>query len=113
LENKGGAMRETCIFCVSKHISQAIVLVAESAKGYPFHIWLAVGHLAEAEDECISEFCGLSEKIRKIRLALMGQKGKFEHKSLMNLLIYVRRLAETFNKVKEEDRISNILHCAN
>jgi hypothetical protein len=37
-------MRETCLFCVSKHLSQAIVLTTECAQGYPMHVWLAIGH---------------------------------------------------------------------
>lgn len=36
-------MRNSCLFCVSKHISQAIVLTIESVLGYPIHLWLAAG----------------------------------------------------------------------
>lgn len=45
-------IRETCIECCIKHVAQAVVLLCEVPKGYPLHKWLAVGHLAEAEDEC-------------------------------------------------------------
>ncbi len=102
-------MRETCLFCVSKHIAQAIVLIAESAKGYPFHLWIAVGHLAEAEDECVSEFPELTDNIRKVRLSIMGQEGTFLHTDLMDLLIKVRRIAEPYNKISEEERIKRII----
>lgn len=103
-------MRETCLFCVSKHIAQSIVLVTECAMGYPQHIWLAVGHLAEAETEACSEFPRLAENICKVRLALMGQEGKFQHSDLMKLLRQARLEAELLNGVDEETRILNILY---
>jgi len=106
-------MRETCLFCVSKHISQAIVLVSEAAKGYPYHIWIAIGHLAEAEDECMNDFHNVSQDIRKVRLALMGQDGEFKCNDLMDLLIEVRKVAEFINEVPEEKRIEKILNCKN
>jgi hypothetical protein len=103
-------MRETCLFCVTKHIAKAIVLVCEAVNGYPLHIHLAVGNLSEAEDECASEFPELSHKIRDTRLTLMGQEGEFDHNSLMNLLKDTRAEAEKVNGIPEEERISKILH---
>lgn len=103
-------MRQTCLFCASKHISQAIVLVTECCQGYPMHIWLAIGHLAEGETESCSEFPELACEIRKVRLALMGQEGTFDHGDLMNLLRKVRDVAESINGVSEEERIKNILY---
>jgi len=44
-------MRKGCYKCALKHLAQAMVLLLESKKGYPIHRWLAVGHMAEAEDE--------------------------------------------------------------
>jgi hypothetical protein len=84
-------------------------LNCEAKKGYPFHIWLAIGHLAEAEDECLADFPELSEKIRPIRLALMGQEGQFKNGAMMDLLIAARRIAEQINGVSEEQRIDEIL----
>jgi hypothetical protein len=103
-------MRETCLWCVSKHISQAIVLVTECCQGYPYHVWIAIGHLAEAETESCSEFPELAEKIRKVRLALMGQEGEFKHGDLMNLLKKVRDIAEVLNGIPETERIKQILY---
>lgn len=102
-------MRKTCLFCVSKHISQAIVLTIESLQGYPLHLWLAVGHLAEAESEACSIHPEFANEIRNVRLALMGQKGTFYHDSLMQLLKSVRTLAEKSNKKSEGIRIEEIL----
>lgn len=102
-------MRETCLFCVSKHIAQAIVLTCEAKKGYPFHLWLAVGHLAEAEDESMADFPHLSNDIRVVRMALMGQEGTFDNSALMKLLESARRTAEAINGIAEEERIKDIL----
>jgi len=103
-------MRETCLFCASKHIAQAIVLVTESCLGYPLHIWLAIGHLAEAESETCSMFPLLSRQIRYVRLSLMGQEGIFTHGELMGLLKTVRKVAEGLNGVSEEARVQGILY---
>ncbi|HEX2925039.1 MAG TPA: hypothetical protein VHP38_02075 [Ruminiclostridium sp.] len=105
-------MRETCLFCVSKHVSQSIVLVTECCQGYPSHIWIAIGHLAEAETESCSEFPELACEIRKVRLALMGQEGTFKHTDLMDLLKEVRSIAEATNGITEEERIKHILYPA-
>ena len=86
-------MRETCLFCVSKHVAQSIVLMQEAFSGYPLHRWLAVGHLAEAEAESLSEFPLLSQCIREVRLRLMGQEVTSGCKSLMGLLEAVRKQA--------------------
>lgn len=70
-------MRPYCLACALKHVSQAVVLLAESKKGYPLHLWLAVGHLAEAEDELISEakFLRIAEEIRVTRHSLVAGEG--------------------------------------
>lgn len=64
-------MRRGCPFCVRKHLAQATILLTESIKGYPHHLWLAVGHLAEAEDECEELYPQFAKKIREIRLEIM------------------------------------------
>lgn len=102
-------MRKSCLFCVSKHLSQAIVLTIESVMGYPIHLWIAVGHLAEAESEACSKYPEFAKEIRDVRLSLMGQKGEFLHNSLMELLRKARTIAEQENKETEEERIAGIL----
>jgi hypothetical protein len=66
-------MRSTCLYCVVKHLSQAIILVSEAQRGYPKHLFYAVGHLAEAEEESIHRFPDLANRIRNVRVVLMGQ----------------------------------------
>jgi hypothetical protein len=101
-------VRETCLLCVSKHISQAIVLTTEAALGYPLHLWFAVGHLAEAETESLREYPLLAESIRSVRICLMGQQ-KFESNDLIDLLIHVRALCADYNGYTENYRVNEIL----
>jgi hypothetical protein len=102
-------MRETCLLCASKHISQAIVLVLEAGKGYPLHLWFAVGHLAEAEDESLFKFPVLANSIREVRIRLMGQTDKFNQLDLVSLLVNVRGISSGFNGYTEDYRTAEIL----
>lgn len=63
--------RNSCLFCVLKHLAQASVLMEEALQGYPEHRWLAVGHLAEASSESLVDHPALAAEIRKHRLAYM------------------------------------------
>ncbi len=63
--------RKSCFDCVRKHLAQASVLLDEAHLGYPHHRWLAVGHLAEAEAECLDEQPAFARKIRACRLTVM------------------------------------------
>lgn len=63
--------RNSCLDCVRKHLAQACVLLDETHLGYPHHRWLAVGHLAEAESECLNEHPEFAAKIRSCRLTVM------------------------------------------
>lgn len=65
-------MRPSCLFCARKHLAQAEVLMSEALKGYPRHAWLAVGHLAEAEDELLEKFPELAGTVRDHRLRYMA-----------------------------------------
>ncbi len=86
-------MRESCLYCVSKHVSQAVVLLMEAPQGYPSHRWLAIGHLGEAADESILEYPEISKKIRDVRLRLMDQEPGFKPTSLMDLMEEVTSFA--------------------
>ena len=48
-EKGRGLMRNSCLSCAMKHVTQSSILLSESEKGYPNHYWYALGHLAEAE----------------------------------------------------------------
>lgn len=78
-ENTLNITREGCIDCVRKHLSQAYILFEESLQGYSeargyIHTSLALGHLAEAADECIKVDPVLAEQIRALRVRVMNQK---------------------------------------
>ena len=64
-------MRSPCLMCVKKHLGQAEVLMAEALRGYPEHQWLAVGHLAEAEEELLGISVDFSNEIRDYRVKYM------------------------------------------
>lgn len=68
-------MRKSCLNCARKHVAQASVLNDEAFLGYPSHIWLAIGHLAEAESECVKDHPGLAAEIRESRLGLIADEG--------------------------------------
>lgn len=80
-------MRRGCPFCVRKHLSQATILLTEAIKGYPHHLWLAVGHLGEAEDECEELYPEFAKRIRETRLEIMnGKKDVILEELLMDFL---------------------------
>ena len=63
--------RETCALCALKHLAQAWVLMLEYRKGFPSrHYRLALGHMAEAEDELVCKFAGLAAAVREARKKL-------------------------------------------
>jgi len=64
-------MREPCLDCVIKHLGQAFVTNIEYSLGYPDHILLTIGHLAEASEECFAKSPEIADKIRQERLKLM------------------------------------------
>ena len=61
-------MRESCIKCFLKHLSQVCVLLDEAKMGYPLHFWFAMGHLAEASSESIGKWPNLANRVRALRL---------------------------------------------
>lgn len=59
-----------CRECAIKHVSQAFVLVVESQLGYPYHVYMAIGHLAEAEREIYTDNYDAAVCIREARKEL-------------------------------------------
>jgi len=53
--------------CVMKHLGQACVLEIE-AINYPIHKFLCIGHLAEAEAECMDKHPDFAAMIRDARI---------------------------------------------
>ena len=62
--------RDFCPRCAIKHLAQARAILKERDKGYPHHVWYAIGHMAEAEDEIVERMPGEADAIRASRLAL-------------------------------------------
>lgn len=72
--------------CCLKHLSQAHVLIKETKKGYPHHNWIAMGHMAEAEDEVLNAYPEVSDCIRIARLEYQNE-GK--EPDLLSLIAFV------------------------
>ena len=65
-------LRDSCLNCVRKHLSQALILMQEVHQGYPQHRWIAIGHMGEAADEALKDHPKLADEIRKHRLKYMA-----------------------------------------
>jgi hypothetical protein len=107
------ALRPTCLFCVSKHLAQALVLMTESVtdEDYVIHRYIAVGHLAEAEAESVYEFPSLASKIRDTRCAIMLQDNAIRKATpLLDLLKEVRAIAERYNIVPDKEAVRGFLN---
>ena len=69
-EKKTNMRREQCTRCAIKHLGQARALMLEVKKGYPEHVWYALGHMAEAEDEIVEIQPEAAEVIRTARVKI-------------------------------------------
>lgn len=96
-------MRSSCPDCVRKHIAQAIILLAEARLGYPDHVWLAMGHLAEAEAEVVGSFPEIATYIRHQRLLI--QKGK--DVVLLPLIRLISSMVESERKISDTNYINS------
>ena len=103
--------RPSCLFCVSKHLASAQILLDEAELGYPEHRWLAVGHLQEAESESLADYPLFSQKIRCLRIILMGQVCETTDStpSIIELLHDARLLAEKVNGFSESTHVEKAL----
>lgn len=100
--------RKSCMDCVRKHLAQAQVLLDEAQLGYPHHRWLAVGHLAEAESECLDEHDDFARKIRECRLDVMQSLGKSKDACIESLLIEACLLAGEEADLQYDPRNSKV-----
>jgi len=67
-------VRPSCLDCARKHVAQAEILLHEFRTGdYPLHLWLAVGHLAEAEAELMERWPEHAYYIRQHRKLLIAE----------------------------------------
>ena len=80
--------RETCLSCSMKHIAQSRALSLELCQGYPHHYFWALGHLAEAADECVQEYPWVAQRIREIRLAWTDDAARYPDWKYLTSLIH-------------------------
>lgn len=77
--------RDFCPRCAIKHLAQARALLKERDKGYPHHVWFAIGHMAEAEDEIVERMPDEARRIRDARVLLEKDlQGFVDFKDLMH-----------------------------
>jgi len=97
---KSNIKRDPCIMCALKHLSQAWVIFKETKKGYDHFYWLVQGHMAEAEDELVSEHREQANKIRDQRIAYqMDNEYKVPFKDLViNLCRYNKTISAKYLK---------------
>ncbi len=94
-------IRKVCLDCVRKHLSQANILLEEFATGdYPIHFWYAIGHMAEAESECMEKYTELAALIRAERLVMLETDGYFT--DFEHLIKSANELAELEKKEETE-----------
>ena len=84
-------MRPFCGKCARKHLAQAIVLLNESRLGYPSHLWLAIGHMAEAEAEIDQRYPEIAQKIREERLKVIDIG---DSDALLGIIIEISALSD-------------------
>lgn len=85
-------IRPSCMDCCRKHVAQAMVLFQEAEQPeYRQHHWLAIGHLAEAESECVGSYPDFADVIRDYRLAMMADRN------------YKPNLMELFDRIDDEE----------
>ena len=90
--NAADAPRPTCEMCARKHLGQASDLFQESLQGYPQHLWIAIGHLAEAEAESQSAYPDFAEAVRQERKK--AEQGGY----IPDCVGLLRRFEETINQ---------------
>ena len=76
-ENQFGIVRENCFDCVKKHLDDVYVLLEKleltiSKEEKNIIVSRIIGHLNEAADEAISKDLKMAERIRNIKLQVIG-----------------------------------------
>lgn len=67
-------MRPSCLNCARKHLAQALILLTEYTLGYSgLWLWLAIGHMAEAEAELLRKHEDIAVEIRTRRKRLEAE----------------------------------------
>lgn len=59
--------RDFCARCSIKHLGKAKILMDEAKLDYPFHVWIALANMSEAEDEILAAMPEEARLIRSVR----------------------------------------------
>ena len=97
--------RDFCPRCAIKHLAQARALLLETKKGYPHHVWYALGHIAEAEDELVTHMPEEVAEIRRARLEVEQHlliEGNQEFMPDINGLLYIVAKGALLEEVQED-----------
>lgn len=89
--------RESCLECVTKHFSAAIVLSSEIFSGYKQYEYLFIGHLHEAHEEA-QEFPKLYSELIKARREYQREKIIPDFDKIIEIISETRKVVEEFEK---------------
>lgn len=85
-------MRKHCFDCARKHLAQAIVISMElryyAGDLEDDHLWICIGHLAEAADQIQKHSPYVADMIRQQRLLLMKEGASAVAKLTLNNLVH-------------------------
>lgn len=98
--------RDPCVLCCCKHLAQAHVLIKETHKEYPHHKWIAMGHMAEAEDEVMNAHPHMALAIRSARLSYQNEDVEPDCIELLDLVLISDE--ELATKILEEMNINQV-----
>jgi len=97
-------MRPTCLNCARKHLAKALINMNEARLGYPVLVWLAIGHMSEAEDELLARYPEDSIKIRDHR-----KNYEEDHDYIVPILEMIDDLTTLYGRQMQERDGANIL----
>jgi len=90
-------MRESCFDCARKHLAQALVVSHElphyAADEKDDHLWVFVGHMAEAADQVQKSAPNVAEQIRTLRLQVMDDLNKIYTLDLNGIIREISEIA--------------------
>lgn len=89
--------RPSCLECVTKHFSAALVLSSELLAGYKEYEYLFIGHLHEAHEEA-QEFPKLYSLLVNSRREYQRNKTFPNFEKIAEIIEETRRVVEEFEK---------------
>jgi hypothetical protein len=93
-------MRDTCLYCVAKHLGKALINIQEVYLGYPKFMLLVIGNLSEAEDEALKKYPALAEEIRQHR-----KKLQFDETYMIPYLDLYEKIRDLQAEEKKQEQI--------